>query len=186
MQKIILIDVDDVTLPLGPQWLAAYNRDWNDNIQFEDISDWNWMNFIKPECGRDIYKYLEDGQLYENIQPIPGAAAGVIQFREWGFRPVFVTSMSPEYGNVGSLAPKYDALVRLGFIESADDYVACRDKTLVRGEILIDDRYDNYLASPYRSILKTQPWNKKYKVERRADTWIEIIELANEMIPRWL
>ena len=55
--KTIILDVDDVVLNLVPNWLKLYNRDFNDNLTKEQITEWNITKFIKPEAKYSIYQY---------------------------------------------------------------------------------------------------------------------------------
>lgn len=156
---IILVDIDEVVADLLTTWLECYNVDWHDDLTREDITDWELAKFVKPECGRQIYNYIQDKNidLYYAVVPVLGALDGIDLLRILGHRVVFVTSEDFK-GN------KFDWLTRYGFTDCRRDYVVSVDKNLIRGDILIDDNCDNVANFRNRGFLFTAPWNTKYKL----------------------
>ncbi|MFZ5827353.1 MAG: 5' nucleotidase, NT5C type, partial [Bacillota bacterium] len=57
-KPVLLFDLDGVCCNLMKKWLAVYNHDYSDNLTEADITSWNWDDFVKPECGKRIYHYL--------------------------------------------------------------------------------------------------------------------------------
>ena len=112
-QKIIAVDVDEVIAALHVEWLKRYNKDYDDNLRHEDITNWSIENFVKPECGLKIYHYLEDVDLYDNVPVIDGALLGVEYLRQSGYRVVFVTSCQ-----FGMHDPKWAWLMRHDFLSN--------------------------------------------------------------------
>ena len=49
------VDCDDVVISLVPTWLSLYNKDYNDNLTPEQITDWDVGLFVKPECDNKIF-----------------------------------------------------------------------------------------------------------------------------------
>jgi len=140
---IIFIDVDDVVADLISAWLARYNKDWNDSLASDMITEWEISKFVKPECGDRIYEYLEDPALYDTVQPIaPSTAkAALYRLRLLGHRIVFATTSVN-----GSAGRKLRWLYDYGFLEKSriqKDYIEVSDKGLLYGDILIDDGYHN-------------------------------------------
>ena len=72
-KQIIAMDVDSVVADLGTAWLNRYNRDYNDNMTNENILSWDTHKYVKPECGKKIYEYIEDPSLYDEVLPICGS-----------------------------------------------------------------------------------------------------------------
>lgn len=167
MNKTILVDVDDTVLDLMSEWLRRYNRDWNDNVQKSDVLSWELHKYLKPECGRDIYNYLNDKDLYFSVKPIEGALEGCQRIRDLGYRIVFVTAFFN--------TPKVEAMHDYGFLKeypyndgrwnTCCDMVMANDKTLIKGDCIIDDKVDNIekFGSGY---LFDQPWNKNSNLLR--------------------
>jgi len=171
--KLIMLDVDAVVADLHAEWLRLYNHDYNDQLMVEEITDWDMTKFVKPECGKSIYKYLEFPDLYNQIQPIDGALSGVKHLRSLGHRVVFATSGTYSH-------PKYHWLVRNDFDpgEWGRDYMVVHDKGLLKGDLLIDDRPKNIedFGSP-KSIIFSQPWNKTFFWNYRAESWHDVTRI---------
>lgn len=173
--EIVFVDVDDVCCLLSPVWLSLYNRDYNDNLTDEDITDWNIHQFVKPECGLKIYDYLKDRRIYDTVIPRVDAKWGVDQLRELGYRVLFATSCPAEVAG-----RKFYWLREWGFIKKERDYIEIRDKSLLRGNFMIDDSYDNVRGFTGYGYLLTRPWNKKFQWYNRVSDWQEFIHIMKE------
>lgn len=149
-QPTAIVDVDDTVVQLLPTWLRLYNRDWNDTLTPAHVTSWEIWEHVKPECGRRIYDYLDSPALYDDMEPIAGALAGVQRIRAAGIRVVFATSAVR--GHAGA---KLDLLQRHGFLAPGrkvdPDYAEVADKGLLRGHVIIDDGWHNIVA--WRGVL---------------------------------
>jgi 5'-nucleotidase len=172
---IIALDVDTPTLDLMTVWLSLYNTDWSDNLTVDKIVDWDLHQFVKPECGTKIYNYLKDPDLYWAVEPIEGAFAGVKKLREMGHRVIFCTDTTTEQAG-----KKYTKLKELGFIDRKEDYIECRDKSLINADILLDDGFHNVKAFHGISFLFDAPWNRKYDFDLRVYGWEDFINLLSK------
>jgi 5'(3')-deoxyribonucleotidase len=177
---IALIDVDDTIADLVPVWLECYDNDYRHKIDKGDIKHWDITKYVIPECGKKIYDYLKkDGlNLYYAIDPIVGALDGVNHIKDKGWRVVFVTAFDfRDY--------KFNWLVKNGFTDSRTNYVIAPDKSITRGDLLIDDNVDNVCRRlEGDQFLFTQPWNSLYKVHYsnmfRVNNWKEVIATFDE------
>lgn len=184
----VLCDVDEVVAALHTEWLRRYNRDWGDNLTREDIVDWSMHAFTDPDCGKGIYDYLWDTDLYDRIEPVDGAFEGVSALRELGHRVVFVTASNAE-----TYAQKLRWLQRNGFL-SQDELVAKRDycpfgdKGMVRGDAAIDDKPQNLTDHPSSvlKILMDAPWNRDFSHPQvhRARCWMEAVRIIESALGR--
>ena len=181
---IILCDLDSVVIDLMPAWLALYNADYHDNLKPSDITGWNTHLFVKDECGKKVYEYLSDPHLYENCLPVSWSLWGVSQLRDAGHRVVFLTA-----ANSSSMGQKLEWLYEWGYLPKksagdTSDFIAAKDKSLIRGDIMIDDGLHNLDAwagnGPYHAskILFDQPWNKHDTQYKRAIDWKEVVSIC--------
>ena len=182
---IILCDVDSVVAELMTPWLARYNEDYDDNLTADNILAWSTHEFVKPECGKKIYDYLNDPDLYVNCPPIEGALDGVNTLKQKGHRVVFVTAATAE-----GMGAKLKWLCSHGFLDmggknECPDFIAAKDKGLLRGDVMIDDGVHN-LDSAYVKycILFDQPWNQENLEYARAIGWAGVLE-AIESLEDW-
>ena len=138
----LAIDVDGVCADLMPVWLKHYNTEFSDDLTSEKITHWDIENFVKPECGKKIFSYLDVPTLYYEVEPIEGALAGIETLRKMGHRVIFATSADVHHGG-----RKYDWLVRWGFLngdrQDMRDYMEVRDKSLINCDLLLDDHAGN-------------------------------------------
>lgn len=180
MSRTILVDIDGVVANLLPAWVEIYNQRYNDDLRPGDITQWNMTQFVKPECGKDIYKILFEEELYEQVDPIPGAREGIEQLRETGHRVVFLSS-----GNEVSRGAKIRWLREHGFIEPASQNPNARgvinaeeeDKELIRGDLMIDDYVGNLEQTEMPGVLFGAPYNQQH-ADRfpRVKNWDELLQ----------
>lgn len=182
--KIVIVDVDAVSADIHHQWLKKYNEDYKDTLCVEVINDWDMTKFVKPECGKGIYKYLNDPKLYDEMPPIEGALAGVDALRQRDWRVVFCTSTP-----LGSSGRKLTWLREHGFLPQrpggidtspSPDYFEGADKSLLRGHLIIDDYLENLRTFPGDKIAFAQPWNVLATEMGipRAKGWDEVLNLV--------
>lgn len=176
---LVLVDVDSVIADLMPEWLRLYNLDYGDDVSVNEITEWDMTKFVHPDCGNHIYKYLERKTLYDHVEIIEGSLRGVDYIRSLGHRVIFATS------GVHTTA-KYKWLERNGFNpgKNAEDYVVIYDKTLLRGDVLIDDRESNvwnFTSAGGKAILFNQPWNQNIEWKKRAYNWEDVIRILEEI-----
>lgn len=169
----ILVDVDSVIADLMPAWLRVYNKEYDDSLRVEQITEWDMTKFVKPECGTKIYSYLHDPSLYDEVFPIDGAISSIHWLRQHGYDIRFVTSgIQPAkiiwLGNKGLLMSEH-------FLFSPDVVIA-HDKRLINGDILIDDNLKNCESFQGKSILFSQPWNDVVSNFFRASSWPDVIQ----------
>lgn len=182
----IAVDVDDTVANLIGEWLRRYNRDWNDSKTPADITQWAISKCVKPECGTKILKYLEDADLYDDINPIEGALTGVDALRAAGHRVIFVTSCGRNASTIGRGGDKFEWLKSHGFFDGvADpylDFIICADKTQVAADVIVDDRWDTIKAwqnAGRAAILVSRPHNLSvdaFAVDHLAFNWLDIVQ----------
>lgn len=171
MQELFCkIDIDGVCADLCSEWLKRYRRKYKHKLFPKDITDWNTHQFVVPECGTKIYDFVKTPKIYDKVKPIPYALEGVQSLRDLGFTIIYTTACFE-----GQAGRKYSWLKEHGFWNEKDHYVETNSKHLIKGDLLIDDRYENVINSNCYSILLSQYWNLKYHFANRMNDWREII-----------
>ena len=168
----ILVDLDGPVANLLDEWLRLYNIDYDDDLLPGQIKSWDMVPYVRESCGKLIYEYL-DGDIYDGVKPVDGALDGIKKLRELGHRVVFVTS-APE----GTGDAKYAWLKRHGFLDDgkvSESYIEAHDKSLVRGDILIDDRVENIVRFPGETILWDAPYNRDITHGFRVKNWRDVL-----------
>ena len=169
-----IIDIDDTIANTITVWIRRYNRKYKDKLKINQIEDWNLAQYTI--CGDKIYDFLKSKTLYNYVKPLPFALDGVNSLRNLGFSIVYATGGTPK----GSVY-KYEWLKNNGFWNKNDHYIQTASKFLIRGEILIDDNWDNinnFIGS--MKLLIDAPWNKKYNYKNRIFGWKDILKTVEE------
>lgn len=169
---IVAVDIDEVCAALMPEWIARYNRKYDDTLTPEQITSWDLSLLVKPTCGKHIFSFLTP-DIYDRVQPIPGALQAVESLRYAGHRVIFVTA--------GNADAKRAWLVRHGFLSKGwkqPDYFACFDKSLIRADVLIDDGPHNLATFPGECILIDQPHNRDCDAPFRARDLVDAVRFV--------
>lgn len=166
-----LIDIDDTLANTIKVWIRRYNSKYKDRLKVKQILDWNLAQYTVPECGNKIYDFLKSKTIYNYVKPLPYASEGLQKFRDLNFKIVFITGGTPEIS-----VYKYKWLKDNGFWKSGDHYIQTASKYLIRGDILIDDNFENVSKFLGYSLLIDAPWNLKYSFKNRMNGWKQIIE----------
>lgn len=172
--KRILVDVDSVVADLMPEWLQLYNEAYDDSLAQDQILGWEIDKFVKPECGKDIYKFLHLSDLYDKVKPIDGALSSIHWLSHHGYDVRYATS--------GVQEAKIRWLGRNGFLMGehwmfSPDVIVASDKSVIKGDILVDDNVKNCDNFSGKSILFAQPWNSNFVGEYfRAENWPDVIQ----------
>ncbi len=181
-ELIVGLDVDDVLLALMPRWLHEYNEAYDDNLSTHDITSWDLWTFVKPECGKKVYRLLHP-TMYDWVEPEPGAAEFVQAIRDRGHTPRYITACG-DPKNTGLhkhfAMAKWQALIRHGIAKDGELLLPGRDKSRAPVDMLIDDRIEN--VEGFRNgmgVLFTQPWNDTATGPERADSFSECLALID-------
>lgn len=182
----ILMDVDDVVADLCGAWVRALNLQHGTSVQPEDITSWDIWRFFPDVARDDVYEPLYEVGFYSTVEPIEGAPHMVKTLRAMGHRVVFVTS-----SNLVSTAEKGRWLFRHGLVSNTwdredgpfGDFAPVSDKSLIRGDVMVDDRPENLLASwcPHR-ILFDRPHNRQDLRWRRATSPDEVCAVVEDCL----
>lgn len=172
----ILCDIDCVVNNLVSALLAKYNEKYNDSLTLDDITDYDITQFVKPEC-ENIFKEFCTDEFLENLELQPKAKEVIeelIQYHDL----YFVSSTFPSH-----VCAKDQWLQKNIKWYDSSKLIICRNKTLVHGDVLIDDCLGNFVFDPRKcpvrlNIVFDRPWNHNYNVDNantiRANGWEEI------------
>lgn len=152
--KIISLDVDGVVADIHTPWLAYYNEKYNENLKFEDITDWDFSKFVKnADC---LYEYLKLPNVYRTIPVIEGSV-DVLRELSKDFKLQFVTC-----------TPTYAMIDRLYWLREHFPFIDCihftEDKSSVVADILVEDKAEALEKFDGIRVCVDAPYNRKLKV----------------------
>ena len=183
-KKVIFVDLDDTLEDFCAAWIDKLNELYKGNYSVKDIQDWKITN-IYPEL--DISDKLEamhsDG-FWEKVKPLSGAPKYLKKLQEEGYDVFIVTAT--DYRNLKSkienIISKY-----FPFIDN-HHIITTYYKSLLNGDIMIDDYKPNLIYGDYKKILFTTYHNKNdndvYPINdvHRAQDWKHCYKLIHELI----
>lgn len=178
---IILCDVDGVVADMLPAWLACYNRDYGDLLRPDDVVAWDVSKFVKPECGKRIFAYLDLPTLYDDVMPVDGAKAGIQVLRDLGHRVVFVSACTGDE----MCRAKVRWLNEHGFTEGMKNTVLTGTdhpslKAIMRADLLIEDYEKNLHEYGGNGLLLDAPYNRHDDTFPRVHSWSQIVNWIHE------
>lgn len=134
-KKTILIDLDSICADIMTPWLAEYNRRYDDTLKMEQVTNWDFHNVCKPECGTKLYDILHIPHFFEDLQPLPGAQASVAALRSAGHDVMILTAG----GDIEDAATQKMRWCKRWLDMSPKQVMVTSRKELVRGDIIVDD-----------------------------------------------
>lgn len=172
---IIAVDADGVCADLHSEWLRRYNRDFNDTLTPDQMTDWDLGKLVKPEAKDRIYEYLHDHDLYDYVRPLPGLQPVIEILRGDGHTIVIATTCT-----WGMAEQKARWFIRHGILPDTgrflpDGFITIHDKTHLDADLLIDDSPTNIRRwvqdKRRRAVLFEYPYNLHLLDEMPSMFW---------------
>lgn len=183
----ILCDADAIAADLLGKWLIWYNAKYNDNLTIEHITEWDLHKFVKKECGYKIYDFIDTGDAYRDLDPLPGAVEAIKALDKAGHNVVMVSAGSKHPDTAGHKLEWFKRV--LGF--SRKKCIIGHQKELIRGDVFIDDSPPNiqkYRAAWPNTPIMTiaYPYNESVKdICWRADSYKDTLSAWTTMM-HWI
>lgn len=175
-KPVLLFDLDGVCANLAAKWLAVYNREWGDDLTLGEIVEWEWHRFVRPECGKRIYHYLNRPGFFADLEPIPGAVSALERLKDRA--ELVVLTASPRE----AMADKVNWIRRhLPFIPKENVIITYR-KDLVWGDVLFDDAPRNLRHFRGFRVLMDYPYNRNFHDTYRVRNWAEFEALMERVL----
>jgi 5'-nucleotidase len=167
----ILCDMDNVVADLMEMALEELHFRYEVNKSIDEVTDYKIENCLGKENWDLIQKILQEPGFYSHLPVTPDAYQGLCQLKDLGHEIIFVTA-TPD--NCFTAVHEKITWVRntLGLNLPVVSVSAGCPKTVVNGDLLIDDCLDNikdWVESGKKAILFDQPWNTN--VEQMIRLW---------------
>jgi 5'-nucleotidase len=179
-QQIILVDQDGVLANFELACLEAWRQRYPD-LPFVPLEE-RTTHDIKVQyetLGEGFGKRMRDiihGEgFYATLQPIDGAIEAMNEMRQLGFE-VFICTAPAR--NTRCIAEKAEWIGKHLGADWIGKLIATRDKTLVFGDVLIDDkpRINGLVTPHFIHILYDQPYNRQVRRSRLTwKNWCDVI-----------
>ena len=142
MRKLRLIfDLDAIIANLLDSWLEWYNQAYDDDLIIDDLTSYHLEDHVKPECGKNVFKFFHPPERYGMIPILPGASEGLSYLRKAEHDILICTATA------GSTAQqKYEIVKRAApWIKRENIFIGSR-KEVLKGDVFIDDAPKNILS----------------------------------------
>lgn len=169
----ILIDMDDVIADTIERFLQWYERDFGKHYTKADLHGTKLYTLV-PEEQRSIVKEYPFRKGFFKDLPVIENSIEVIKELNNRF-DVYIASAAMEFPN--SLPEKYEWLDEHFPFIHWKRRIFCGDKSVLKGDMLIDDHGFNLSVFDGRRIMFTASHNATETKYERLDNWLEAEKL---------
>jgi len=173
-KQTILVDMDQVLNNLNVEWVRLYNEKYNDNLLYQNITDWIVYDFFKNCTHEQVWELLETPTLFSKmVKPLEDSVK-VTEILSKFFELYIVTSCS--HPNI--------ILEKFEFVEThfphihRSDIVTCKNKCLIKGDYMIDDYVENLRCFDGKGLLLNTSYNLNVNLPDntiRVTSWDDIL-----------
>ena len=169
MQRLI-VDMDGVLADIYAQYLELEESESGIRRSLESLN-----GKLESDVFKNIERYLHTKGFFRNAPVIVGSDRALNLLNSQ--YEVFVVSSATEFPH--SFNEKFDWLAEHFPFLSWEQIVFCGSKSIVQGDIMIDDHFKNLDNFRGRTLLFTQPHNfgLPEKGHTRVYSWEEILNL---------
>ena len=172
----ILVDMDDVLEQLVAGWVALLNERYGTDTKYEDVACWDISTAFPTLTEEQVYAVEVEEALWDYVKPMPGADKVLRKLIRDGHEIYIVTATKYQ-----TLRKKMETVLFPNFpYIDWHHVIVTYNKSMIRGDILIDDGPHNFSGGSFRKILFTRSHNKSFDADSvgavRADSWDEVYE----------
>ncbi len=177
-RKIVLVDMDGVMVDYTKAFLEKAFEQYPELRHLEREA---WLHWDTEKAfPKELRKGLEVNTLREgfflNLEPIAGAIEAIREMSK--LFDVYICT-APKWYDKYCVPEKYESVRRLLGQGFAERIIMTRDKTLVRGDYLIDDKplIKGAAVPEWEHLLFDQPYNNGVTDKRRInwDNWRSVL-----------
>lgn len=175
----ILVDMDDVLADFEGEFFRIYRQKHPDKPYI--LPEDRRLFRLTEEYPKNTAPYVKGVYLapgfIKNLPPIAGGLDALLEMEEKGHQVMICTSPLYDYENC--VLEKFEWMDRYLGKEWSSKIILTKDKTLVKGDILIDDKplITGKCTPEWEHVLYTKPYNQHIADKRRLtwDNWKEVL-----------
>lgn len=168
--KTIIIDMDDVLADASARILEIFNELNETSVDKNFFNERDFYEFINSNGHKPYRPQLFEPGFFGNLKVMPDAQEVVKELSEK--HNVYVVSAATEFPN--SLREKYDWMAEHFPFISWKNFMLCGDKSIVKGDVMIDDHEKNLKTFQGETLLYDAMHNKLLTGYHRVYNWQEI------------
>ncbi len=177
----ILLDFDEVINTMVSHWVNTLNCVYGTSVDFEDVNEWDMRKAFPTLTEDEIYNPLHLQAFWNGVEIMPGAKEGIQKLLSEGHEVYIVTSAHPD-----TIKWKAKWLQRELPEIPWSHVIVANNKSLIKGDILVDDGPHNLYEGSYTKVLFDKPWNREVDTSKLTDTihrihnWDEIVKIIDD------
>lgn len=172
--KIILVDMDGTICKFTKALLASAHTNLGAPLlREEDCTHFHTEHEFAPHLHEAVAKLSDDPDFFENLEPVEGAVEALLEMEALGVTVFICTAPKKFYHNPRCAVEKHAWVMKHLGKGWTERVVFSRDKTLVHGTVLIDDKPDvEGVANPtWKHVYFDQPYNRSNSARPRITDW---------------
>lgn len=164
----ILVDIDSTITNFGEMLLLANNQLHNTNYRYTDVTSYDWFDrtFMNP------WKPTEYRCFWNTVDVNPVAVTAIERWVKQEHQ-VYLCTASHFNDMLGYKIHKTLEAFNPKFINERNIIIA-QNKSIIHGDLMIDDCVDNLYNFNKVCICYAQPWNEKWPYLFRYNDWNKI------------
>lgn len=170
----ILCDMDDVLEELLPAWCAWLNWHYDLFIKPSDVLDWDMTRTYTMLSAEQVYEPLFIPEFWDSVLPKKDAVEVVHRLIYEGY-PFYVVTAT-RYQTIEEKV-KRALFTYFPFLDWSQCIIV-RDKSMIKGDVIIDDAIHNLGGDRKLRLLMDAPYNRDYDEAAngvtRVYTWHDI------------
>jgi 5'-nucleotidase len=173
-KPIILVDMDGTICHFTRELLKrAHEKLGAPLLREEDCTHFHTEHEFEEHLRAAVAKLSDDHDFFESLEPIEGAIEALKEMEESGLRVFICTAPKKFYHNPHCAGNKHRWIMNHLGERWTERVILSRDKTLVHGAVLIDDKPDiEGVAKPsWKHVYFDQPYNRGDMSRPRITSW---------------
>lgn len=171
--KRLIIDMDDVLADTGAKILKIFNEKNNLNIDKAYFEDKDFYSLVRDGKYVSYRDQLFEPGFFRDLEVFPNAVEVVEELQKK--YEIYIVSAAVEFPT--SLFDKYEWMQEHFPFISWKNIVFCGDKSIVHGDIMIDDHARNFENFSGEKLLFHSMHNTQVQGFKRVRDWKEIYQI---------
>lgn len=172
-KKKLFLDMDDVMSDTGQAILDLYNHHFETKHSKVSLASNNLWEEEMASQYLTIRDQLHKPGFFANLDVMDGAVEVVKELNNK--YEVYIASAAMEFPN--SLKEKHEWLSQHFPFIHWKNMILCGDKSILKGDILIDDHLKNLAVFDGQTLLFDAMHNQKTEGHQRVKSWAEVAEM---------
>lgn len=169
MKRKLAVDIDNTLWDLIRPWIRLYNILYKDDVQYEDITQYEFFDKLKTESKSEMLNLLTSEGFWTSVLPYENSYEYLRKLND-EYELYIVTSTSYR-----TPKDKFDRLFDIFDFLTEDQLIITSNKTLLNIDIMVDDCIDHLTEGNYMKFLIDAPYNRSVN----DDTIIRVDDLKD-------